>query len=163
MLAPKGRAGRLQRRTLSHLRSLCSRSSRRLSGPPSSALSPLPYPYRVIGMVMIALVGLATFNKPGKGATSILQAVIWVSSKRQLRNAKLTSCCASYASCTGARGAAVGALGSQTLVITYRTPGIQVALSIEVGRGLSKSPLCAVEWSKGRGTYCYSCFVHRRL
>jgi hypothetical protein len=30
--------------------------------PPSSASSPLPYPYRVIGMVMIALVGVTTFN-----------------------------------------------------------------------------------------------------
>jgi hypothetical protein len=57
MLAPKGSVGRLQRRALSHLRSLCSRSSRRLSGPPSHVSSPLPYPYRVIGMVMIAFVG----------------------------------------------------------------------------------------------------------
>jgi hypothetical protein len=32
----------------------------------------LPYPYRVIGMVMIAFVGVATFDKPGTGATSIL-------------------------------------------------------------------------------------------
>ena len=31
-------------------------------GSPSSASSPLPYPYRVIGMVMIALVGTATFE-----------------------------------------------------------------------------------------------------
>ena len=35
-------------------------------------------------MVMIAFVGVATFDKPGKGATSILQALIWVSPKRQL-------------------------------------------------------------------------------
>jgi hypothetical protein len=42
-------------------------------------------------------------------------------------------------------------LGSQTLVMTYRTPGTQVALSIEVGRGLSEGPLCVVEWSRGRG------------
>ena len=28
-------------------------------------------------MVMIALVGVTTFDKPGKGATSILQAVIF--------------------------------------------------------------------------------------
>jgi hypothetical protein len=41
----------------------------------------------VIGMVMIAFVGVAMFDKPGTGATSILQAVIWVSPKRQLRNA----------------------------------------------------------------------------
>src|SRR5215208_5074289 len=68
MLAPKGRAGRLQRRTLSHLRSLCSRLSRRLSGPPSSALSPLPYPYRVIGMVMIGFRDrdILTFDSPGR-------------------------------------------------------------------------------------------------
>jgi hypothetical protein len=32
-------------------------------GTPSSASSPFPYPYRVIGMVMIAFVGLATFDK----------------------------------------------------------------------------------------------------
>src|ERR687894_2189252 len=47
------------------------------SGPSSSASSPLPYPYRVIGMVMIAFVGVATFDKPGTGATSIHQAVIF--------------------------------------------------------------------------------------
>src|SRR5918998_5905878 len=55
-------------------------------GTPSSASSPFPYPYRVIGMVMIALVGVATFEKCGTGASSILQAVLWVSPKRQLRN-----------------------------------------------------------------------------
>jgi hypothetical protein len=47
------------------------------SGPPSHLSSPFPYPYRVIGMVMIALVGVATFDKPGTGATSILQSVSW--------------------------------------------------------------------------------------
>jgi hypothetical protein len=57
LLSPKGRTRRLQRRALSALCSLCSRPSRRLSGPPSSASSPLPHPYRVIGMVMIAFVG----------------------------------------------------------------------------------------------------------
>ena len=31
-------------------------------GPPSSASSPFPYPYRVIGMVMIGFVGVTTFN-----------------------------------------------------------------------------------------------------
>src|SRR5829696_428191 len=56
-------------------------------GSPSSASSPLPYPYRVIGMVMIAFVGVATFDKPGTSATSILQSGIRVSPKRQLRNA----------------------------------------------------------------------------
>ena len=50
-------------------------------------------------MVMISFVGVATLDKPGMGATSILQAVIWVSPKRQLRSAKLKSCCASYTSC----------------------------------------------------------------
>ena len=34
------------------------------------------YPYSVIGMVMIGFVGVATFDKFGTGATSILQAVI---------------------------------------------------------------------------------------
>jgi hypothetical protein len=48
-------------------------------------------------------------------------------------------------------------------VMTYRTPGTQVALSMEVGRDLSKGPLCVVEWSRGRGASCYSCFVQRRL
>src|SRR5215204_2144207 len=91
-------------------------------GSPSSASSPLPYPYRVIGMVMIAFVGVATFDKPGTGATSILQAVIWVSPKRQLRNATMAPSCALYASCAAARGAAVGALGSQPVVMTYRIP-----------------------------------------
>src|SRR5919112_2688546 len=90
--------------------------------------------YRVIGMVMIAFVGVATFNKSRKGATSILQIVIWVSPKRQLRNATLAPSCASYASCAAARGAAVGALGSQPVVMIYRIPGIRVALFIEVGR-----------------------------
>ena len=32
--------------------------------------------YRVIGMVMIGLVGVATFDKSGTGATSILQGVV---------------------------------------------------------------------------------------
>jgi hypothetical protein len=58
-------------RTLTALCSPCSRPSHRLSGPPSSA-SPFLYPYRVIGMVMIAFVGVATFDKSGEGAISIL-------------------------------------------------------------------------------------------
>src|SRR5918993_2327170 len=62
---------------MSHLCSPCSRPSRRHSGPPSSALSPFPYPYRVIGMVMIAFVGVAAFDKSGTGGTSILQSVSW--------------------------------------------------------------------------------------
>jgi hypothetical protein len=75
MQAPKGQAARLQRRALSALCTPCSRPSRRLSGPPSSASSPSPYPYRVIGMVMIAFVGeVATFDKSGTGATSIFQS-----------------------------------------------------------------------------------------
>src|SRR5215213_9096844 len=56
-LSPKGRTRRLQRRALSHLRSPCSRPSRRLSGPPSHVSSPFPYPYSVIGMVIIGFVG----------------------------------------------------------------------------------------------------------
>src|SRR5919112_417932 len=63
--------------------------------------------YRVIGLVMIAFVGVAT----------------------------LAPSCASYAACAAARGAAVGALGSQPVVMIYRIPGTQVALFIEVGRG----------------------------
>src|SRR5215213_10316380 len=131
MLAPKGRVGRLQRRALSALCSPCSRPSRRLSGSPSSASSPLPYPYRVIGMVMIAFVGLATFDKPGKGATSILQAVIWVSPKHQLRNVTLAPSCSYYASCAAARGGCACILGTRTLVVTYRIPShTSVALPI---------------------------------
>jgi hypothetical protein len=45
---------------------------RSLSGPPSHVSSPFPHPYRVIGMVMIVFVGVATFDKSGKGTTSIL-------------------------------------------------------------------------------------------
>ncbi len=71
---------------------------------------------------MIGFVGVSTLDKSGKGATSILQAVIWVSPKRQLRNATLAPSCSYYASCAAARGAAVGALGSQTLVMNYRFP-----------------------------------------
>src|ERR671917_1188982 len=77
MLAPNGPVERPQRRALSRLYSPCSRLSRPLSGPPSHVSSPFPYPYRVIGMVMIAFVGVATFDKPGTGTTSILQAVIF--------------------------------------------------------------------------------------
>src|ERR671912_325247 len=77
LLSPKDQTRRLQRWSLSRLYSPCSRPSRRLSGPPSSASSPFPYPYRVIGMVMIGFVGVATFDKPGKGATSIFQSVSW--------------------------------------------------------------------------------------
>jgi putative component of membrane protein insertase Oxa1/YidC/SpoIIIJ protein YidD len=71
-------------------------------------------------MVMISIVGVATSDKAGTGATSILQAVIWVSTKRQLRNATLAACCSYYASCAASRSAAVDALGSQTVVMTYR-------------------------------------------
>ena len=79
-------------------------------------------------MVMIALVGVATFDKPGTGAISILQSGLRVSPKRQLRNAALAPSCSYYASCAAARGAAVGALGYQTVVMTYGIPGTQVAL-----------------------------------
>src|SRR5919107_971885 len=69
-------------------------------GTPFSRIITIPISiYRVIGMVMIAFVGVATFNKSGKGATSILQAVIWVSPKRQLRNITLAPCCSYYAAC----------------------------------------------------------------
>jgi hypothetical protein len=90
-------------------------------------------------MVMIAFVGLATFDKSGTGATSILQSGIRVSPKRQLRNATLAPSCSCYASCAAARGAAVGALGSQTFAMTYRVPGTQVSLRIGV-RTWAKSP-----------------------
>jgi hypothetical protein len=76
----------------------------------------------MIGMVMIAFVGVATFDKSGTGATSILQSVIQVSPKRRLKNVTLASSCSYYASCAAARSAAVGALGSQPVVMTYRIP-----------------------------------------
>ncbi len=60
-------------------------------------------------MVMMGFVGYPTFDKPGKGATSILQSVVWVSLKRQLRNATLAPSCSYYASCAAAHGAAVRA------------------------------------------------------
>jgi hypothetical protein len=71
-------------------------------------------------MVMIAFVGVATFDKSGRGATSILQAVIWVRPKRKLRDATLAPSC-SFTLLAQLREA-VGALGSQTLVMTYRIP-----------------------------------------
>src|SRR5215208_5430284 len=98
-------------------------------------------------MVMISIVGVATFDKSGKGATSILQAVIWVSPKRQVRNATLAPCCSYYASCAAARGAAVGALGSQTVVMTYRISR-HTGCPLHGSRGLSKSsvmPLSGAE------------------
>ena len=76
-------------------------------------------------MVMIVFVGVATFDKPGTGATSIIQSVVWIIPKRQLRNATLAPCCSSYASCAAARGAAVHAHGSKVLAMTYRIPGTQ--------------------------------------
>jgi hypothetical protein len=76
-------------------------------GTPSFCIITIPISiYRVIGMVTIAFVGVATFDKPGTGANSILQSVIWVSPKRQLRNATLAPSCSYYASCAAARGAA---------------------------------------------------------
>jgi hypothetical protein len=44
-------------------------------------------------MVMIAFVGVTTLDKPGTDPTSILQSVVWVSPKRQLRNATLAPSC----------------------------------------------------------------------
>ena len=67
-------------------------------------------------MVITGFVEVATFDKPGTGATSILQSGLRVSRKRQLRNATLAASCSYYASCAAARGAAVGALGYQTVV-----------------------------------------------
>jgi hypothetical protein len=66
-LSPKGRTRRLQRRALSALCSPCSRPSHHLSGPPSHVSSPLPYPYRVIGMVMIAFVGGSHLRQTWEG------------------------------------------------------------------------------------------------
>jgi hypothetical protein len=98
---------------------------------------------------MIGIVGVAAFDRSGTGATSILQSVVWVSLKRQLRNATLAPSCSYYASCAAARGAAVGALGSQTVVMTYRIPR-------HIGRsphrnkyGGEETLLSAVAWSRG--------------
>ena len=85
---------------------------------------------------MIGFVGVATFDKPGTGATSIHQAVIWVSAKRQLRNATLAPSCSSHASCAAVRGAAVRAHSVLRLWgMTYRIPShTRASLPIEVGR-----------------------------
>ena len=109
--------------------------SHHLSGPPSSASLPLPYPYRVIGMV-IAFVGLATFDKPRTGATSILQALIFGKPEAPVEQRHtgslllllrfLRSCAWCGSTCTRL---------SDCGVMTYRIPGTQVALFIEVGRG----------------------------
>ena len=121
------------------------------SGPPSSASSPFPYPYIEVAMVMIGFVGVVTFDKSGTGPTPILQAVIWVSPKRQLRNATLAPCCSYYASCAAAWGSWACTLGSQTPVITYRIPSHTRVSLPPSSRGLSRGPLCVVEWSRGRG------------
>jgi hypothetical protein len=114
--------------------------SRRLSGPPSSASSPFPHPYRVIGMV-IAFVGVAMFDKPRTGATSILQSVVWVSLKRQLRNATLAPCCSYYASCAAVRaGGSCKSSPESENRGHAQPPHTKVSLPIDVGRGLSKSP-----------------------
>jgi len=80
-------------------------------------------------MVMIGFVGVATFDKSGIRATSILQIVVWVSPKCQLRNARLGPSYASYAFCAATWGGWARTLGSQTLVVTYRIPGTQGFLS----------------------------------
>ena len=46
---------------------------------------------------MIGSVGVTTFDKSGTGASSILKSVVWVSPKRQLRNARLGPSYAYYA------------------------------------------------------------------
>src|ERR671911_2088124 len=102
MLTPTGRAGRLQRRTLSHLRSLCSRSSRRLSGPPSSSASPFPYPYRVIGMVMIVFVGGSHVRQTWDGCHLDPPGGHLGKHEAPVENATLAPSCSYYASCAAA-------------------------------------------------------------
>src|SRR5215212_8229943 len=102
LLSPKGRTRRLQRRTLSRLYSLCSRPSHHLSAPPSSASSPFPYPYRVIGMVMIGIVGHTRSTNLGRAPPRSSRRSSLVSPKRQLRDATLAPSCSYYASCAGA-------------------------------------------------------------
>jgi hypothetical protein len=118
-----------------------------------------PHIHIEVGRVMIAFVGVATFDKPGKGATSILQAVIWVSPKRQLRNATLAPCCSYYASCAAARGAAVGSLGYQTVVMTYRIPR-HIGFSPHSREGFVQEPvyvrLCGAEGEELTATLAYS-------
>ena len=115
----------------------CSRPSRRLLAPPSHLSSPSPYPYRVIGMVMISFVGVVTFDKPGTGATSILQALIWVSPKHQLRNATLAPCCSYYAS-------SAAALADYTC-----TKFSDKCFSPHSSRGLSKSSVMPLSGAEG--------------
>jgi hypothetical protein len=86
-------------------------------------------------MVMMALVGVATFDKPGTGATSILQVVIWVNPKRQLRNATLAP---SYASCAPA-------LADYTCT-RFSDKGYSPHRCKYLGE---EALLCPVEWSIG--------------
>jgi hypothetical protein len=68
-------------------------------------------------MVMIAFVGLATFDKSGTGATSILQAVIFSKPEapvEERHTGSLLLLLRFLRSC--------GAPGSQTPVVAYRTP-----------------------------------------
>ena len=84
--------------------------------------------------------------------------------ERQLRNATLAPSCASIRflrSCAWCGCARI--LGTRTLVVTYRIPRhTRLSLSHSSGRVCRRAPLCAVEWSRGRRAYCYSCFVHGR-
>ena len=67
---------------------------------------------------MIGFVRVATFDKSGTGATSILQGVVWVRPKRQLRNTTLGSLLALL---TLLAQLSVHP-GSQTPVVAYRIP-----------------------------------------
>jgi hypothetical protein len=59
-----------------------------------------------------------------------------------LRNATLAPSCSYCASCAAARGAAVGALGSQPVVMIYRIPGTQVSLPIVVSTWVNSPFIC---------------------
>ena len=123
-------SGCLQRRALSRLYYTCSRPSRRLSGPPSSASSPFPYPCIEIGMVMIALWGYHVrqtwvgchLDPPGGHLDKPEAPVEERHTGSLLLLLRFLRRCA-WCGCRCTRFSAV--------VMTYRTPGTQVALSID--------------------------------
>jgi hypothetical protein len=98
-----------------------------------------------------SFVGVATFDKSGTGATSILQAVIWVSPKRQLSNATLAPSCSYYASCAATRGGCARILGYQTPVMTYRIPR-HIGCSPHRSKDLGDEPVYVRSCGAGEGS-----------
>jgi hypothetical protein len=152
LLSPKGRTRRLQRRALSRLCSPCSRPLHIPRDPLSSASSPFPCLYRVMGIVMIALVGVATFDKPGTGATSILQAVIFSKPEapvEERHTGSLLLLLRFLRSCAwcGCRYTRLSDSGDD-----LQDPSAHGSLPLVVGRGLSKSSVYVRLSGAGEGS-----------